>query len=88
MASTSTLVLKRQLQGTRPICHVMAGRPLIMIAMHDKALRKHPVDGFSAGLVDDDNVYEWEVRALSLLSWAGPGWAALRSLWRRGGRER
>lgn len=26
------------------------------------ALRKNPVDGFSAGLVDDDNVYEWEVR--------------------------
>jgi hypothetical protein len=25
-------------------------------------LRKNPVDGFSAGLVDDDNVYEWEVR--------------------------
>lgn len=24
-------------------------------------LRKNPVDGFSAGLVDDDNVYEWEV---------------------------
>lgn len=39
MASSSALVLKRQLQ----------------------ALRKHPVDGFSAGLVDDDNVYEWDV---------------------------
>lgn len=25
------------------------------------ALRKHPVDGFSAGLVDDENVYEWDV---------------------------
>ncbi|KAI5477811.1 hypothetical protein MNV49_005895 [Pseudohyphozyma bogoriensis] len=24
-------------------------------------LRKHPVDGFSAGLVDDDNIYEWEI---------------------------
>ncbi|KAL8287137.1 hypothetical protein RQP46_003589 [Phenoliferia psychrophenolica] len=23
-------------------------------------LKKNPVDGFSAGLVDDDNVYEWE----------------------------
>ncbi|GAA98889.1 hypothetical protein E5Q_05577 [Mixia osmundae IAM 14324] len=23
--------------------------------------RKHPVDGFSAGLVDDANVYEWEI---------------------------
>lgn len=24
-------------------------------------LRKHPVEGFSAGLVDDDNVFEWEI---------------------------
>lgn len=24
-------------------------------------LTKHPVEGFSAGLVDDDNVYEWEI---------------------------
>jgi len=24
-------------------------------------LAKHPVDGFSAGLVDDINVFEWQV---------------------------
>lgn len=24
-------------------------------------LIKNPVDGFSAGLVDDDNIYKWEV---------------------------
>ncbi|GAA5983348.1 hypothetical protein JCM11641_006041 [Rhodosporidiobolus odoratus] len=24
-------------------------------------LRKNPVEGFSAGLVDDDNVFEWEI---------------------------
>jgi len=24
-------------------------------------LQKHPVDGFSAGLVHDDNVYKWEI---------------------------
>ncbi|SGY63150.1 BQ5605_C007g04778 [Microbotryum silenes-dioicae] len=24
-------------------------------------LTKHPVEGFSAGLIDDDNVYEWEI---------------------------
>ena len=24
-------------------------------------LSKHPVDGFSAGLVDDSNVFEWQV---------------------------
>uniref|UniRef100_A0A0E0CA32 E2 ubiquitin-conjugating enzyme n=1 Tax=Oryza meridionalis TaxID=40149 RepID=A0A0E0CA32_9ORYZ len=26
-----------------------------------KDLAKHPVDGFSAGLVDDSNVFEWQV---------------------------
>ncbi|GJN17213.1 hypothetical protein PR202_gb04264 [Eleusine coracana subsp. coracana] len=26
-----------------------------------KDLSKHPVDGFSAGLVDDSNVFEWQV---------------------------
>jgi hypothetical protein len=24
-------------------------------------LRKNPVEGFSAGLVDDDNIFEWEI---------------------------
>ena len=24
-------------------------------------LQKKPVDGFSAGLVDDDDIYKWEV---------------------------
>ncbi|CAG8574172.1 11096_t:CDS:2 [Dentiscutata heterogama] len=24
-------------------------------------LLKHPVEGFSAGLVDNDNIYEWEI---------------------------
>eukprot|EP01119_Soliformovum_irregulare_P001841 TRINITY_DN11679_c0_g1_i1.p1 TRINITY_DN11679_c0_g1~~TRINITY_DN11679_c0_g1_i1.p1 ORF type:complete len:175 (+),score=47.03 TRINITY_DN11679_c0_g1_i1:23-526(+) len=26
-----------------------------------QTLKKHPVDGFSAGLVDDSNIYEWEI---------------------------
>ncbi|CAG8509166.1 16900_t:CDS:2 [Funneliformis caledonium] len=26
-----------------------------------KELSKHPVEGFSAGLVDNDNIYEWEI---------------------------
>lgn len=24
-------------------------------------LKKNPVEGFSAGLVDDNNLYEWEI---------------------------
>ncbi|GBC06181.1 hypothetical protein RclHR1_06670021 [Rhizophagus clarus] len=26
-----------------------------------KELSKHPVEGFSAGLADNDNIYEWEI---------------------------
>ncbi|CCJ31524.1 unnamed protein product [Pneumocystis jirovecii] len=26
-----------------------------------KEIQKHPIQGFSAGLIDDNNVYEWEV---------------------------
>jgi hypothetical protein len=29
--------------------------------MVDADLSKNPVDGFSAGLVDDSNVFEWQV---------------------------
>ena len=27
-------------------------------------LNKNPVDGFSAGLIDDDNLFRWEVMIL------------------------
>ena len=27
-------------------------------------LKKNPVDGFSAGLIDDDNLFQWEVMIL------------------------
>ncbi|ORX91075.1 putative ubiquitin protein ligase [Basidiobolus meristosporus CBS 931.73] len=29
-----------------------------------RELTKHPVEGFSAGLVSDDNIYEWEIMIL------------------------
>lgn len=28
---------------------------------HSPELSKHPVDGFSAGLADENNVYEWDI---------------------------
>lgn len=31
-------------------------------------LSKHPVEGFSAGLIDDDNVYEWEITIFGLVA--------------------
>lgn len=38
--------------------HQVADSPPISINIE---LRKRPVDGFSAGLVDDDNLLEWEI---------------------------
>jgi hypothetical protein len=32
-------------------------------------LRKRPVDGFSAGLVDDDNLMEWDIMIMGYVNW-------------------
>ncbi|CEF66042.1 Ubiquitin-conjugating enzyme E2 G1 [Strongyloides ratti] len=37
----------------------MKGKVLLQKQLED--LQKNPVDGFSAGLVNDDNIYKWEV---------------------------
>ncbi len=31
------------------------------VVSNDAELSKNPVDGFSIGLSDDDNIYEWKV---------------------------
>jgi hypothetical protein len=33
----------------------------LLLSKQLRDLAKHPVDGFSAGLVDDSNVFEWQV---------------------------
>ncbi|POY72863.1 hypothetical protein BMF94_4118 [Rhodotorula taiwanensis] len=33
----------------------------VILTRQLQSLRKNPVDGFSAGLVDDDNIFEWEI---------------------------
>lgn len=38
-----------------------------MLSLHPE-FRKRPVDGFSAGLVDDNNVYEWEITIFGYLT--------------------
>lgn len=52
-----------------PITHIsprsllacqMASSSSLQLNRQLQSLRKHPVDGFSAGLVDDQNIYEWE----------------------------
>jgi hypothetical protein len=42
----------------RECIHQVADSPAISVYIE---LRKRPVDGFSAGLVDDDNLLEWEI---------------------------
>ncbi|KAH8923632.1 ubiquitin-conjugating enzyme [Atractiella rhizophila] len=39
----------------------MASSSALQLRRQLKELQKHPVEGFSAGLVDDDNIYEWEI---------------------------
>jgi ubiquitin-conjugating enzyme E2 G1 len=48
-----TLMLQRQLLGM-----ILFFQNLI------SELSKNPVEGFSAGLVDESNIYEWEVMIL------------------------
>lgn len=35
-------------------------------------LQKKPVDGFSAGLVDDDNILEWQIVIMGYVSIRSP----------------
>ena len=33
----------------------------LLLAKQLKELNKHPTEGFSAGLVDEDNLFEWQI---------------------------
>lgn len=37
-----------------------------MITYLMQELARHPVDGFSAGLVDDQDIYEWEIMIIGM----------------------
>ncbi|KAG0368200.1 ubiquitin-conjugating enzyme/RWD-like protein [Gamsiella multidivaricata] len=39
----------------------MSDQSTLLLKRQLKDLTKNPVEGFSAGLVDDDNIYEWEI---------------------------
>ncbi len=53
------------------VCQVYTRRVLhFLLSVYDfffcvcvchSELQKKPVEGFSAGLIDDDNIFEWEV---------------------------
>jgi ubiquitin-conjugating enzyme E2 G1 len=36
-------------------------------------LQKNPVDGFSAGLVNDDNMLEWAIVIMGYVFWLNAG---------------
>ncbi|KAL5222407.1 hypothetical protein ABZP36_027120 [Zizania latifolia] len=71
--SQASLLLQKQLKGAdRSVlirrCFLAHFRPridgfwgLVCGLVIGADLTKHPVDGFSAGLVDDSNVFEWQV---------------------------
>jgi hypothetical protein len=71
-ASQASLLLQKQLKGTDPNGLLLSPpfsprfaaigswyleRSLLLVT----DLAKNPVDGFSAGLVDDSNIFEWQV---------------------------
>lgn len=63
----SSLILRKQLIG-KPCCATY--RQPIADAFTE--LQKNPVDGFSAGLVDDDNILEWQI---VIMGWVKRLWS-------------
>jgi hypothetical protein len=63
MADHAALLLKRQLTGEalEAACGSVTAPQLTNVRFTHADLMKNPVDGFSAGLVDDSNLFEWEV---------------------------
>jgi hypothetical protein len=71
-ASQASLLLQKQLKGTDPAAPHLFLLPfsprsapeswsLLLCLLTVSDLTKNPVDGFSAGLVDDGNIFEWQV---------------------------
>lgn len=73
----ASLLLGKQLKGgLHAVHHWRMLSPLLAVCilkhsslnqggLHDPAeLTKRPVDGFSAGLVSDDNLFEWQVTVM------------------------
>ena len=63
----SALLLQRQLKSVFPSWHFVTspsahqGASSLITCHIDLGLTKDPVEGFSAGLKDESNVYEWEI---------------------------
>ncbi|KZO97550.1 ubiquitin-conjugating enzyme [Calocera viscosa TUFC12733] len=48
-------------KSSTPGTHTPVTGPSLLLKRQLAELRKHPVDGFSAGLADDSNLLEWEI---------------------------
>ena len=58
----AALTLAKQLKGERGALHnALPGPAPAHRPPRPAELTKNPVDGFSAGLVNDDNVFEWQL---------------------------
>jgi ubiquitin-conjugating enzyme E2 G1 len=40
----------------------MTTQSALLLQKQLKELKKNPVNGFSAGLIDDNDIYKWEVK--------------------------
>jgi hypothetical protein len=62
----SALLLQKQLKGIKALIHfeVIFYKFLLekkILFSRNKELVKNPVNGFSAGLINDDDIYKWEI---------------------------
>lgn len=67
-SSQASLLLQKQLKGTRETRESSSPFEFLVFSVIEfdlivifSDLCKHPVDGFSAGLVDEKNIFEWSV---------------------------
>lgn len=58
----AALLLRKQLKGTQQLKYInQCFFKFSFLTVHVIDLSKSPVDGFSAGLVDENNIYEWDI---------------------------
>ena len=60
MSNTAALLLQKQLAGMFVVVVVCGSFVLFLYG----ELNRNPVEGFSAGLVDDADVFQWEVMVM------------------------
>lgn len=62
--SAAALLLAKQLKGNKYFWAELIFVQDFVIHWRDIDLTKHPDEGFSAGLIHDDNLFEWAVMVI------------------------